>query len=229
MKAMHPSAQLMFRLHDGQAHVEKWGEAEKHLKQLSSWAVDAQSVGDALTPDGRLIFGKRGNSGARQRAPGRIQRLRPDCQHPVALARDLVQYDAMASGARRDVRGERPGFSPRLFGARICGIPHTSTRKLVRFGSTSRIRAARGAGYSRTLREWTSWTGSRSSAGASDSGYTRWNARRNSDGISLTRGLATHVAVPVPGSRRRRADRSPRPDGSGRERAPGGDDVRGNI
>jgi len=58
LKAMHPSAQLMFRLHDGQAHVEKWGEAEKHLKQLSSWAVDAQSVGDALTPDGRLIFGK---------------------------------------------------------------------------------------------------------------------------------------------------------------------------
>ena len=61
---------------------------------------------------------------------------------------------------------------------RICVKASTSTRKLVRFGPTSRIRAARRAGYSRTLREWTSWTGSRSSAGASDSGYTRWNARR---------------------------------------------------
>ena len=39
LKAMHPSAQLMFRLHDGQAHVSNSFEAEMHLKHLTAWVL----------------------------------------------------------------------------------------------------------------------------------------------------------------------------------------------
>ena len=52
LKAMHPSAQLMFRLHDGQAQVEKLGEAKKHLKQLTLWGLYDQPQ------DEDHVFGK---------------------------------------------------------------------------------------------------------------------------------------------------------------------------